>query len=138
MTESQERSKARKKTKFLEKAKKKHGNRFNYGMLPLYIPDDEKIVLRCHKHGKFETTITSHTNTKNGGCKECRKEAMRDKKALSNESFIAKAKEIHGNKYDYTKVNYINSHTPVTITCPIHGEFQQQPRSEHSHPHFHN
>jgi hypothetical protein len=39
------------------------------------------------------------------------------------ESFIIKAKEVHGDKYDYSKVEYVNSSTDVTIICPIHGEF---------------
>ena len=43
------------------------------------------------------------------------------------ELIIQKAKEIHGNKYDYSKVKYINNHTKVCITCPTHGEFWQTP-----------
>jgi len=39
---------------------------------------------------------------------------------------IARANKTHNNKYDYSKVNYINSKTKVTIICPIHGEFQQR------------
>ena len=40
-----------------------------------------------------------------------------------NNKFIYKAKLIHGNKYDYSKTEYINAHTKVCITCPEHGEF---------------
>lgn len=43
------------------------------------------------------------------------------------EYFINQAKEIHGNKYDYSLVNYINSNTKIKIICPIHGEFEQKP-----------
>ena len=35
----------------------------------------------------------------------------------------------HGNKYDYSKVKYINAHNKVTITCKIHGDFSQNPQS---------
>jgi hypothetical protein len=51
--------------------------------------------------------------------------------------FFSKSKEVHDDKYDYSKVNYINCTTPVTIICKIHGEFQQNPRShmaKHSCP----
>lgn len=48
-------------------------------------------------------------------------------KKLTTEEFIAKAKEIHGEKYDYSKVTYTNSHTKVIITCLIHGDFEQSP-----------
>ena len=47
----------------------------------------------------------------------------------TTENFIAKARSIHGDKYDYSKVEYINSRTNVCIICPIHGEFWQNPRT---------
>ena len=50
-------------------------------------------------------------------------------KKLTTELFVEKAKEIHGDKYDYSKVVYIDSHTRVCIICPIHGEFWQTPNS---------
>lgn len=48
-------------------------------------------------------------------------------KRLTLDLFIQRAKEIHGDKYDYSKVNYINSYTKVCIICPIHGEFLVRP-----------
>ena len=45
----------------------------------------------------------------------------------NTDAFIAKARKVHGNKYDYSKVNYVNAHTKVIITCPIHGDFEQLP-----------
>ena len=53
-------------------------------------------------------------------------------KATKNE-FILKAKSVHGDKYDYSQVVYINSKTPVTIICPTHGEFKQQPYKHLQH-----
>ena len=41
--------------------------------------------------------------------------------------FIEKAKKVHGDKYDYSKVEYVNSHSKVCIICPKHGEFWQTP-----------
>ena len=46
---------------------------------------------------------------------------------MTTEEFIQKAKAIHGDKYDYSKVEYVNSKTKVRIICPIHGEFWQVP-----------
>ena len=43
--------------------------------------------------------------------------------------FIIKAREVHGDKYDYSKVNYVNNKTKVCIICPKHGEFWQIPSS---------
>ena len=48
-------------------------------------------------------------------------------KRLTKEEFISKARKVHGNQYDYSKVDYISSHTKVCIICPIHGEFMQTP-----------
>lgn len=49
------------------------------------------------------------------------------KKQLTLQEFIEKAKVIHGNKFDYSKVVYNNNKTKVCIICPIHGEFLQTP-----------
>ena len=46
---------------------------------------------------------------------------------LTTEEFIAKAKAVHGDKYDYSQVEYVNNHTKVSIICPIHGVFRQRP-----------
>lgn len=45
----------------------------------------------------------------------------------TKEDFIKKANQVHNFKYNYAKVNFINSRTPVVIICPEHGEFQQKP-----------
>ena len=50
-----------------------------------------------------------------------------DMKTLTTEQFIEKARSIHGDKYNYSKVNYINNKTKVTITCSEHGDFEQIP-----------
>ena len=46
---------------------------------------------------------------------------------LTTEEFIKKAREVHGDKYDYSKVEYVNNQTPITIICPIHGKYPQRP-----------
>lgn len=48
-------------------------------------------------------------------------------KKLTQEEFIRRAKEVHGDKYDYSKTVYVNKRTNVIITCPIHGDFLQNP-----------
>lgn len=51
---------------------------------------------------------------------------------LTQEEFIKRAREVHGDKYDYSLVRYVNSRTDVDIICPIHGVFPQSP-SGHIH-----
>jgi len=45
------------------------------------------------------------------------------------ECFKEEASRVHNNKYGYDKVNYITNKIPVIITCPIHGDFKQQPEN---------
>ena len=54
-------------------------------------------------------------------------ENKRNNKKKTKEQFIEEAYKVHGNKYDYSKVEYINSKTKVCIICPIHGEFLKTP-----------
>lgn len=48
---------------------------------------------------------------------------------LTREEFIRRARQIHGWKYDYSKVEYVNNRTKICIICPEHGEFWQTPNS---------
>lgn len=48
-------------------------------------------------------------------------------KRKTSEEFIKEAKLIHGNKYDYSLVNYINGYTKIKIICPIHSVIEQTP-----------
>ena len=46
-------------------------------------------------------------------------------KRLAKDDFVERARKVHGDKYDYSRVNYINYDGKVTIVCPIHGKFEQ-------------
>lgn len=46
---------------------------------------------------------------------------------FTTDIFIKRAKEIHGDKYDYSLVDYVNAKTKVEIICPVHGKFTQIP-----------
>jgi predicted Fe-S protein YdhL (DUF1289 family) len=52
---------------------------------------------------------------------------------LSKESFIQEAKKVHKNKFDYSKIEYINTNTKVNVTCPTHGEFSILPSNHLYH-----
>lgn len=109
---------------FIEKAKEIHGNKYDYSKVT-YYKNDKKVCIICPTHGEFWQTPSSHLC--GSGCPQCGKERTTESKKLSTEIFIQKAREIHGDKYNYDKVNYINSTTKVCIVCPEHGEFWQQP-----------
>lgn len=104
---------------FINDAIQIHGNKYNYSKVN-YINSREKIIITCQIHGDFEQTPNNHI--KGQGCAKC---SGHDKKTTSD--FINDATQIHGNKYDYSKVNYINSHEKIIIICNNHGEFEQLP-----------
>ena len=107
------------KEQFIEKAREVHGDKYNYSKVN-YINANTKVIIICPEHGEFEQTPGSHLYGQ--GCPKCANNIK-----LTTEQFIEKAKEVHGDKYDYSKVNYLNSYTKVTIICPEHGEFEQTP-----------
>ncbi len=104
---------------FLERSEKIHNNKYDYSKVE-YTNAKTKVCIICPKHGEFWQTPDNHLKGK--GCAYCAKI-----KKLTTEEFIKRAKEVHGNKYDYSKVDYINTHKKVCIICPKHGEFWQTP-----------
>ena len=108
---------------FIEKARQIHNDKYDYSKVN-YVNSRTKVCIICPEHGEFWQT--PHNHLKGYGCAECGKEKSHLPK-ITTEDFIAKSKEIHGNKYDYSKVCYKTSDTKVCIICPEHGEFWQSP-----------
>ena len=104
---------------FQEKAKKVHGDKYDYSKVE-YIDSKTKVCIICPEHGEFWQTPKDHLSKR--GCPKCGGNYH-----YTTEDFIKKAREIHGNKYDYSKVEYKGAHTKVCIICPEHGEFWQSP-----------
>lgn len=94
------------------------GNIYDYNKTK-YVNCSTKVCLICHRkdkygneHGEFWVIPNTHLS-KRTGCPKCA-----GKIKLTKEQFIKRVREIHGNKYDYSKVEYINNHTKVCIICP--------------------
>lgn len=113
------------KETFIKKAKEIHGNKYDYSKVK-YIDSQSKVCIICPEHGEFWQKAGSHLNN-HQGCPKCYNEKRKILFNLNNSEFINNAIKTHGDKYDYSKVNYINSYTKVCIICPIHGEFWQTP-----------
>jgi hypothetical protein len=119
--------------KFIEKAKAKHGDKYNYSKVKL-INNTQHIIIGCKLHGDFNQTPINHLNT--NGCNKCginarigiKKTILRkDSKPFLKifDEFIKKATEIHKDKYDYSKSNSTFENEKITIICKEHGEFTQ-------------
>ena len=105
---------------FIEKAKQIHGDRYDYSKVN-YVNADTPVLIICKEHGEFTQIPDFHINRK-CGCPKCSNNIK-----LDTQNFVEKAIKIHGNKYVYSKVNYINNYTNLIVICNKHGEFTQQP-----------
>ena len=122
------------KTEFIEKAKKIHGDKYDYSKVD-YKNNHTPVCIICPKHGEFWQKPMVHLREKGGECLKCSYETRNSYKKLDTKEFIKKAREVHGDKYDYSKAEYINTTTPVCIICPKHGEFWQTPNAHVSAKH---
>jgi len=85
-------------------------------------------IMTCPKHGDFLQTADKHLDKRNvRGCPKCGNELSAEAKCDTTESFIQKARSIHGDKFDYSMVVYVNSTTSVKIKCSTHGIQIQRP-----------
>lgn len=101
-----------------------HGDKYDYSKAE-YERGADKIRIICPEHGEFWQSPISHASGQ--GCPKCGYATMADKQRTSLSEFIRRAHEVHGNKYIYDKVDYINTNQKVIITCPKHGDFEQTP-----------
>jgi Zn finger protein HypA/HybF involved in hydrogenase expression len=111
------------KEEFIERSNKIHKNCYDYSLVE-YENVMKKVIIICHKHGKFEQTPLNHLN--GHICKKCSREIVAVKQRKDIE-FIEKSNIKYNNKYDYSLVEFINRTTKVRIICPIHGEFLSTP-----------
>ena len=104
---------------FIQRAREVHGDRYDYSKVN-YINSTTPVKIICLEHGEFEQRPSKHLSGHN--CPKCSKHYRRNTK-----EFIEEASVLHNNKYDYSKVNFVDTHTKVCIICPEHGEFWQTP-----------
>ena len=121
-------SKRRTINEVIEIANTVHNFKYDYSLIKEYKNDREKLPIVCKEHGVFYQTMNNHIKGKQG-CPECGKVKCHNSRYYSNDDFIKLAVKKHNNFYLYDKVKYVDSKTKVTITCPVHGDFEQIPRN---------
>ena len=105
---------------FIQEAISKHGDKYDYSNVD-YKSTNTKVTIMCKLHSyNFEQTPCCHLQGQ--GCPKCGK-----KYSPTTEEFIENAIKIHGDKYDYSKVEYKKNKSKVVIICKKHGEFTQKP-----------
>ena len=88
---------------FIERAKKIHGDKYDYSKVE-YVASQKKVCVICPIHGEFWIRPNDHLN--GHGCKKCAIENRVKKNKCTTSLFIEKARQVHGDKYDYSKVDY--------------------------------
>lgn len=100
-----------------------HNNKYSYEK-SLFKGVDHKLIVTCPKHGDWEILPTNHLT--GNGCLQCYKESL----PKTNKEFISEAKEVHGQKFNYSEVNYTNTHSKIKLTCNECGySFEQNAKS---------
>ena len=117
-------SRLKSREQFIQDAIKIHGNIYDYSKVD-YKNSGTRVCIICTKHDPFYQLPTNHLS--GAGCSKCAREKSHEIQKKSMEQFIEDAIRVHGNEYDYSKVEYINAHTKVLIVCLKHGGFLQTP-----------
>ena len=110
---------------YIKKAVAVHGDKYDYSKVD-YKNSREKIKIICKTCGhEFQQSAGAHLQ--GAGCIVCARDRLRSSRRLAQEEVISRMCVVHGDKYDYSRVNYVNGQTRVEIICPIHGSFFQKP-----------
>jgi hypothetical protein len=118
-------------TNIIANATKIHNNLYDYSLTKKdFINMSTKVRIGCPEHGIFEQSMKQHIH-KERGCPECGKIKSKTSLRSNTEAFVGKATKKHGNRYDYSKVNYIDQKTNVSIRCIEHNEWFEQPPKNH-------
>ena len=103
---------------FIKKAKEKHGDKYDYSKVE-YTSSKEQVIIICKQHGIFKQNVGEHLS--GNGCSKCGNVYKKN-----TEEFIEKAKQVHGDKYDYSKTIYKTAKDNIIIICKEHGFFKQE------------
>lgn len=114
---------------FVKKANEVHECKYTYNK-DSFINFRNKIDIICQFHGTFSQRVNAHIGGQ--GCPLCGRERTTASSLFDVKDFINKAKEAHGDKYDYSDVIYKRNLEKVTINCKKHGPFTQTPNN-HTH-----
>lgn len=109
-----------KQENFIRRCRQVHGDKYDYSKA-VYVANNQKVCIICPEHGEFWQLPSNHIN-KHHGCPKCANGGT----LLTTEEFIDRANKLHGNKYDYSKVEYVNMITKVCIICHQKDEFGQE------------
>ena len=110
---------------FVDKASKIHNNFYSYEKF-IYTTSKEKGIVSCRLHRDYLQSPNSHLA--GAGCRECGiLSYSTPKREKAAQTFIERAKKVHGDVYDYSETVYIKARVKVLINCRKHGQYEQYP-----------
>ena len=121
------RKKRTKSTKgFIDEANKVHHNSYVYSNV-CYVGNKKTVEITCPNHGSFWQTPNNHLRGQT--CPSCAHIIIANKNRKTTDEFVQDAKQVHGNRYDYSDVHYKHKDFNVVIICHKHGAFYQSPHN---------
>jgi ferredoxin-like protein FixX len=114
---------------FIRRSQEVHKGAYDYTET-VFQSTKKSVRIKCPVHGFFWQNAGQHL-FKGHGCPGCGHRGDTGKPSSfqtledRRRDWIAKCREVHGDKYDYRKVDYKNAKSKVTILCPEHGHFTQ-------------
>lgn len=108
-------------SEWINRAVNAHGDKYDYSSVN-YVNGDTKVKIKCPNHGEFMQRPASHC--RGIGCPKCGGTGK-----MTKVDFLKKAKEVHGERYDYSDAVYTNSKTKIKIRCRQHGIYEQKPNN---------
>jgi Zn finger protein HypA/HybF involved in hydrogenase expression len=106
---------------FIQRCHVMHGERYDYTPT-VYAKMTLKVSIICPIHGEFSQKAASHL--RGYGCPTCG-----GCQRMGGETFICRARDLYGDRFEYDQVRYTNCLTEVKVTCRRHGDFLIKPVS---------
>lgn len=103
---------------FIEKSCAVHGQQYDYSAVE-YKGNKTKVRIRCKKHDSLFFIVPS-SHMRGSGCSKCGYEKVSESLSSNVQEFIKKATFLHGDRYDYSRVEYKGSTTKVDLYCNKH------------------
>jgi hypothetical protein len=110
--------------RILNRFTKAHGDTYDYSKVE-YSRIDRPVCITCKIHGDFDQRPSNHLS--GSGCPKCASTKESERRGYGLSGFVDRATQTHGDRYDYSQVEYKSVTTKIRIICRDHGEFWQLP-----------
>jgi len=124
--DNSKKNRTKSKDQFIKESNKRHNNKYDYSLVN-YENNYKKIKIICPDHGVFEQIPNNHLS--GSGCFKCFHIYINNFNTLDILEIFDNFNNVHGDKYDYSLVDYVNGDIKIKIICEVHGIFEQTPNS---------